>query len=236
MKKKVNILIFAIIVLLLGLGIGFASSITINSSDVLFDNNGTELSSNNLQDAINELNSKTINEYNRGYEEGISNVSSETVFKVINSVYNAQTSTDSYSGISCSSMGSGAYQGDEDTVTATRTVPVYKESDGLYYILSSLTASFDLHNGGWYWSASNSGSGSASASISMTAYDKEGNSLGSLGNLSGVYSFFEHNTPDGMDYINLGLYVHTSIGRECDDGPYARINTIIATYLAVDLK
>ena len=174
--------------------------------------------------------------YNTGLEEGSSTVSSETVLKVINSVYNAQTTTEGYSGISCSSMGSGAYSGDEDTVTATRVVPVYKKSGDIYYVLSSLTVAFDLHNGGWYWSASNSGSGSASASVSMTAYDKDNNSLGSLGNLNGVFSFFEHKTPEGMDHVNLNLYVHTSIARECDDGPYARIGTITATYLAVDLK
>lgn len=56
MKKKINIMIFAIIFISFGLGITFASSIIIDSADVSFDNEGTTLSSSNVQNAIDELN------------------------------------------------------------------------------------------------------------------------------------------------------------------------------------
>lgn len=60
MKKKVRLLLFSLVILSIGIGVGYASSFLFDSKDILFDNTSTKLTSNNVQDAIDEITSDLI--------------------------------------------------------------------------------------------------------------------------------------------------------------------------------
>lgn len=67
---KQNFFGFIIGALMFGIVGVYAATVIYSGSDIEFSNSGTDLNSTNVQDAINEINTKTQTLYDNGYRDG----------------------------------------------------------------------------------------------------------------------------------------------------------------------
>lgn len=150
--RKLNLIVFSIILILIGIGFGFAAALSINSNDVLFDNNGTILSSDNVQDAINELSTRV---YEFGYNAGKNDSQPEVITKVATNFYNAGVDTFTVMPLSGASAAVKCLTNRTNTKSDNQhgqsdPIYLYRNPNGEYGVITAINIPLSAKIGGAY--------------------------------------------------------------------------------------